>query len=117
MRRKRSKKEVSRSEALREKWKKRIILEKGCSEEEAKWLAKRVEALVDYMQYGHAAIAYQKQNGDFCLVTGTMIYYEQEFHRPYNPHKIESTVAFWNVEQQAWRTFQLENLMEWKPFV
>ena len=25
------------------------------------------------------------------------------------------TIAFWDVELQAWKTFQLENFLEWSP--
>ena len=53
----------------------------------AEWMAERLEALTDHLQYGHAAIAYQKQNGDFRLVKATLIYYEAEFHKKYEPTK------------------------------
>ncbi|KAA4768191.1 hypothetical protein F2841_22700, partial [Bacteroides fragilis] len=66
---------------------------------------------------GHAAIAYQKQNGDFRLVKATLIYYEAEFHKKYDPTKIEGTVIYWNVDEQRWTTFLVENFMEWRPIV
>jgi len=61
--------------------------------------------------------AYQKQNGDFRLVKATLIYYEAEFHKKYEPTKIEGAVVYWNVDEQRWTTFQVENFMEWRPIV
>lgn len=112
-----AKREASQREAMKKKWRTRIMLEKDYTETCARWMAQRLENLIDHMKYGHAAIAYYKQDGMFRLVTGTLIYYEQDFRKPYNPMKIEGTVAYWDVEQQGWRTFQMENFMEWKPIV
>ena len=78
-------------------------------------MAERLEALTDHLQYGHAVIAYRKQNGDFRLVKATLIYYEAEFHKKYDPTKIEGAVVYWNVDEQRWTTFQVENFMEWRP--
>lgn len=75
----------------------------------------RLERLLDHMLYGHAMIAYHKQNGDFKFVKGTLIYYEAEFHKAYDPTKVEGAVVYWDVEQQGWRTFLVENFMEWRP--
>lgn len=93
------------------------MLEKDCTETCAQWMAQRLATLIDHMKYGHAAIAYYKQDGTFRLITGTLIYYEQDFRKPYNPMQIEGAVAYWDVEQQGWRTFQLENFLEWKPIM
>lgn len=117
MKKKNLKKTFSQSEAMKKKWKRRIMLEKDFAEPCARWMAQRLENLVDHMKYGHAAIAYYKQDGTFQLKTGTLIYYEQDFRKPYNPMKIEGAVAYWDVEQQGWRTFQMENFLEWKPIV
>ena len=65
----------------------------------------------------HAMIAYHKQNGDFKFVKGTLIYYEAEFHKAYDPVKVEGAIVYWDVEQQGWRTFLVENFMEWRPVV
>ena len=73
--------------------------------------------IVGHMLYGHAMIAYHKQNGDFKFVKGTLIYYEAEFHKAYDPTKVEGAVVYWDVEQQGWRTFLVENFMEWRPVV
>ena len=112
---KRKKRPVSQSEAMKLRWKKRIVFEKGYTEQCAEWMAERLEALTDHLQYGHAVIAYQKQNGDFRLVKATLIYYEAEFHKKYDPTKIEGAVVYWNVDEQRWTTFQVENFMEWRP--
>ncbi|WP_455591420.1 SH3 beta-barrel fold-containing protein [Bacteroides sp.] len=112
-----TKRKPSQSEALKRKWSIRIMLEKEYTQECAQWMAQRLEELIDHMRYGHAAIAYRKQNGEFRLVTGTLIYYRQDFHKLYDINKIEGAVAYWDVEKQAWRTFQVENFMEWKPIV
>lgn len=114
---KKNKNVLCRSERMKNSWKRRIILEKNYTETCAEWMAQRLEALVEYMQYGHALIAYRKQNGTFCLAKGTLIYYETEFKRKYDATRIQSAVVYWDVDLQAWRTFQLENFMEWKPVV
>ena len=46
---------------LTEVWKKRIVSEKGYSETIAERIAEKVKSLADYMQYGHAIIAYYRQ--------------------------------------------------------
>ena len=51
------------------------------------------------------------------LVKATLIYYEAEFHKKYDPTKIEGTVIYWNVDEQRWTTFLVENFMEWRPIV
>ena len=58
---------------LTEVWKRRIVSEKGYSETIAERIAEKVKSLANYMQYGHAIIAYYRQNGNFQLVTGTLI--------------------------------------------
>ena len=117
MKKNKLKKMISQSETMKKRWSIRIMLEKGYTQECARWMAERMEELIDHMKYGHAAIAYHRQDGTFRLVTGTLIYYRQEFHKEYDITKIEGAVAYWDVEQQAWRTFQIENFMEWKPIV
>ena len=108
---------ASQSEAMQLRWKKRIVFEKGYTESCAKWMAERLEALLDHMQYGHATVAYRKQNGSFQLVKATLIYYEAEFHKKYDPAEVEGAVVCWNVDEQRWTTFQVENFMEWRPVV
>lgn len=110
-------KKKSRSQAMKERWMKRIVHEKDYTPECAHWMAEGLERLLNYMQYGHAAIAYRKQDGTFQLVTGTLIYYENDFRRSYDPTRIQGPVLYWDVEKQAWRTFQIENFMDWKPII
>ncbi len=43
------------------------MLEKDYTEQCSEWMAERLEALIEYMQYGHAAVAYMKQDGTFKL--------------------------------------------------
>ena len=62
-----STKNASLHEALRNLWKIRIMLEKNYTETCATWMARRIESLIDHMQYGHALIAYHKQDGTFRL--------------------------------------------------
>ena len=47
----------------------------------------------------------------------TLIYYESDFHRKYDIERIKNHVAYWDIEQQGWRTFQIENFLEWRPIV
>ena len=106
---------ASQSEAMKLRWKKRIVFEKGYTESCAEWMVERLEALLDHMQYGHATVAYRKQNVSFQLVKATLIYYEAEFRKKYDPAEVEGAVVYWNVDEQRWTTFQVENFMEWRP--
>ncbi len=72
-------------------------------------------SLIDHMQYGHALIAYHKQDGTFRLAKATLLPYKADFRRDYDITRVTSTIAFWDVEPQAWKTFQLENFLEWSP--
>ena len=114
---KKKKRPSSQSESLRLKWKKRIIFEKGYSEPCAEWMAERLEDLLDHMRYGHAMVAYRKQDGSFRKVRATLIHYEAEFHKRHDPTTVEGAVVYWNVDEQRWTTFQVENFMEWRPTV
>ena len=73
-----------------------------------------VEALFDHMLCGHALIAYRKQNGEFRLVKATLVHYRGDFHKEFDPGKIDGAVVHWDVEQQGWITFQVENFLEWR---
>ena len=108
-------KPASLHEALRELWKVQIILKKGYTESCASWMAQRIESLIDHMQYGYVLVAYYKQDGTFKLVKATLIPYEAGFRRKYEIARVTSTLVFWDVEQQAWRSFQLANFLELKP--
>ena len=108
---------ASQSETMKLRWKKRIVFEKGYTESCAKWMVERLEALLDHMQYGHATIAYRKQNGSFQLVKATLVYYEAELRKKYDPAEVEGAVVYWNVDELRWTTFQVENFMEWRPVV
>ena len=114
---KKNRKAVSKNEMMKGKWKRQIMLEKDYTEQCSEWMAERLEALLDHMQYGHATVAYRKQNGSFQLVKATLIYYEAEFHKKYDPAEVEGAVVCWNVDEQRWTTFQVENFMEWRPVV
>ena len=111
------KKLASHEEMRKANWKRRILLEKEYTQTCAEWVAERLEALINHLQYGHAVIAYRKQDGCFCLATATLLYYEKDFRRKYDADRIQNTVVYWNTEQQAWRTFRIENFLEWKPVV
>lgn len=115
MKKHKSQRKASRNEVLVDKWKKRFILEKEYSEECAEWLAQRLADLIDHMQYGYALIAFHKQDTTFQLAKATLIPYEGFFHQPYEVQRVSSVVVYWDVEQQSWRNFQLENLLEWRP--
>ena len=112
---KKRKRHASQSESLKLKWKRRIIFEKGYTESCAEWMAERLEALLDHMLYGHATVAYRKQDGSFRMVKATLIHYETEFRKKYDPMAVEGAVVYWNVDEQRWTTFQVENFMEWRP--
>ena len=102
---KKQKRGKSQSETMRKRWKRRIVAEKAYDGNTAEWMALRLEALLDHMLYGHALIAYHKQNGEFKFVKATLIYYRGEFHKEFDPGKIEGAVVHWDVEQQGWITF------------
>lgn len=109
------KKPASIYEALKEKWRIRIVLEKGYTEDAALWMTDRLENLIDYMLYGYVLIAYYKQDGTFMFVKATLLPYESYFHQKYDIQRIEGHVVYWDVDIQAWRSFQLENFLEWRP--
>ena len=109
------KKPASLHEAIRNLWKIRIMLEKNYTENCATWMAKRIESLIDHMQYGHALIAYHRQDGTFRLVKATLLPYKNMFRQDYDIARVTTTIAYWDIDQQAWRTFQLENVLEWSP--
>lgn len=102
---------------LMEKWKKRIVEEKGCPESAAEKMALKVKSLAEHMQYGHAIIAYHKQDGTFQLVTGTLISYHTEFKHSYDIKQVHSAFVYWCMEEEGWRTFQIENFLGWKAIV
>lgn len=108
---------VTKRERVKKLWQKRITDNSTLSLESAEWMANRIEALLNYMQYGYVLIAYRKQNGDFYLGRATLIYYEQDFHRKYDIGNIQIHIVYWDAEQQGWRTFMIENFLEWKPIV
>ena len=54
---KKNRKAVSKNEMMKGKWKRQIMLEKDYTEQCSEWMAERLEALIEYMQYGHAAVA------------------------------------------------------------
>lgn len=112
-----TKKGTSLNEAMKNLWKIRIMLEKEFTETCAEWMATRIGDLIDYMQYGHALIAYHRQDGTFRLAKATLLPYEACFHRKYETARVKGSIVFWDVEQQAWRNFQLENFLEWRPVV
>lgn len=108
------KKPAMAAEATREKWERRIMLEKGFPAGTAQWMARRLQDLLDHMLYGYAVIAFHKQDGTFRLVRGTLIHYEAEFHKKHDPGKVEGAVVYWDIDEQGWRTFQMENFLEWR---
>lgn len=109
------KKSASLHEAHRNIWKIRIMLEKNYTENCATWMTQRIESLIDHMQYGCALIAYYRQDGTFKLVRATLITYETAFRREYDILRVTATIVYWDIEIQAWRNFQLENFLEWRP--
>ena len=111
-----SKKNAPLHEALRNLWKIRIMLEKNYTETCATWMAQRIESLIDHMQYGHALIAYHKLGRDIQAdESHPNCPTKADFRRDYDITRVTSTIAFWDVELQAWKTFQLENFLEWSP--
>lgn len=114
---KKSKAGNGKKKFLMELWKRRIVEEKGVSETAAEQIALRVKALAEYMQYGHAIIAYYKQDGTFQLVTATLIPYLRAFRHPFDIQHVHGSFVYWNIEAEGWRTFQIENFLEWKEIV
>ena len=52
---------------------------------------------------------------DVKFVKATLLPYERRFHREYDIQRIEGHIVYWDVDLQAWRSFQLENFLEWRP--
>ena len=108
---------VTKSERVENLWKKLIRQETDLSDGTIAWMTKRILLLTEYMPYGCALISYRKQNGDFYMGRGTLIHYEADFHRKYDIGRIQNHVVYWDIEQQGWRTFQIENFLEWRPMI
>lgn len=108
---------VTKNEKTKKLWEKRVLENTELKLETARWMAQRIESLLDYMHYGYALIAYSKQDGSFYLGRGTLRFYEQDFHRKHHITDIKAHVAYWDAEQKGWRTFLIENFLEWKPIV
>ena len=49
--------------------------------------------------------------------TGIHVSYESDFKKKHDMTSIKAHVAYWDAEQQGWRTFLIENFMEWRPIV
>lgn len=98
-------------------WKKRIAAEKGISEICAERIVLKCMGLVKRMLYGNVMIAFQKQDGTFCLEKGTLVGYEKFFHREFKLTVKQESVVYWSEEQQGWRRFRISNLMDWKAIV
>lgn len=98
-------------------WKRRIMAEKGISEKEAEKIVKKNIEAAERMLYGHAMIAFNKQDGTFCMEQGTLIGYEKFFHREFILTAKQESIIYWSEEQQAWRRFMIGNLLDWKPIV
>ena len=98
-------------------WKRRIMAEKGISEKEAEKIVKKNIVAAERMLYGHAMIAFNKQDGTFCMEQGTLIGYEKFFHRKFILTAKQESIIYWSEEQQAWRRFMIGNLLDWKPIV
>ena len=88
------KKPASIYEALRKKWKIRIMLEKAYTEDAALWMTNRIESLISHMQYGYALVAYYNQDGTFKFVKATLLPYEKCFRRKYDIHHIEGHIIY-----------------------
>lgn len=108
---------VSKNERVEYLWKRLIRQEADLSDETIEWMTRRIILLTDYMQDGCALIAYHKQDGLFCMRKGTLIHYESDFHHKYDIERVQHHVLFWDVDEQGWRTFQIENFLEWRPIV
>ena len=98
-------------------WKRRIAAEKGISEINAEKIVQKCIELVKHMLYGNVMIAFQKQDGTFCLEKGTLVGYEKFFHREFTLTVKQESVVYWSEEQHGWRRFRISNLMGWKAVV
>ena len=111
------KRNKKRSDDCMSIWKRRIAAEKGISEINAEKIVQKCMELVKHMLYGNVMIAFQKQDGTFCLEKGTLVGYEKFFHREYKNTARQESVVYWSTEQHAWRRFMIGNLLEWKAIV
>ena len=105
------------TEKTKKLWEKRITENTTLSMESVQWMAQRINSLLEYMRYGYALIAYRKQDGSFYMGRGTLVSYESDFKKKHDMTSIKAHVAYWDAEQQGWRTFLIENFMEWRPIV
>lgn len=111
------KRNKKRSDDCMSIWKRRIAAEKGISEINAEKIVQKYMELVKHMLYGNVMIAFQKQDGTFCLEKGTLVGYEKFFHREFKLTVKQESVVYWSEEQHGWRRFRISNLMGWKAVV
>ena len=55
-----NRKAITKNGIIKVKWKRQNILEKDYTEQVSECMAERLEALMEYMRYGRAAVAYMK---------------------------------------------------------
>ena len=94
-----------------------LPLKKEFPEINAEKIVQKCMELVKHMLYGNVMIAFQKQDGTFCLEKGTLVGYEKFFHREFKLTVKQESVVYWSEEQHGWRRFRISNLMGWKAVV
>ena len=109
------KKPTSLHEAIRNLWKIRIMLEKNYTENCATWMAKRIESLIDTCNTDMRSLPIIGRTEHSDSSGQTLLPYKNMFRQDYDIARVTTTIAYWDIEQQAWRTFQLENFLEWSP--
>jgi len=102
-------------ESRRERWTRSICLERSISQKLVQERIYRLESLLDHMLHGHAVVAFHRKDGEFRLTKATLIRYDWFFRKPFSINEIKHTIPYWDVSEQGWRTFELENFLEWRP--
>lgn len=99
---------------LKNEWIRRIFTQKGAGKKYADVAEEHFYHLIMSMKKGHAMIAYQRQDGSFCMCIGTLETYKQFFNKELCYVALKNTIPYWDEEQEEWRTFRTENLLSWK---
>lgn len=113
-RRERKKREKKR-EKCQMRWRAQINNNRTWGNRRSIWQVDLLLNLIKQLCKGYAAICFYKKSGKCVLVRGTLTYYEEFFNRPFEWESLNGTIPYWDVENLRWGTFQVENLVDWKP--
>ena len=95
-------------------WCKQMKDNKGWNHDQCMDQVSLIIQVLQQMLRGYAAISYLQKDGTPKLARGTLAYYEHFFNTPFQWVNQNGTIPFWDGDAKVWRTFQVENLLDWR---